>query len=59
MQEPRQTLAAASAGDLCNSLKEASRMWHNMRVSVILPTYNEKDSIRDAIEQFFDTGLVD
>jgi hypothetical protein len=28
-------------------------------VSVILPTYNEKDSIRAVIDGFFDTGLVD
>ena len=29
------------------------------KVSVIFPTYNEKDSIRAAIEDFFATGLVD
>lgn len=34
-------------------------MWRNHRVSVILPTYNERDSIRDVIEQFFATGYVD
>lgn len=34
-------------------------MWNNKKISVILPTYNEKDSIRDAIENFFATGYVD
>jgi glycosyltransferase involved in cell wall biosynthesis len=34
-------------------------MWNNQSVSVILPTYNEKDSIRSCIEGFQQTGLVD
>ena len=34
-------------------------MWHNKKVSVIFPTYNEKDSIRAAIEDFFADALVD
>ncbi len=34
-------------------------MWNNQTVSVILPTYNEKDSIRSCIEGFQQTGLVD
>ncbi len=34
-------------------------MWHGRTVSVALPTYNERDSIRECIEQFFATGLVD
>jgi glycosyltransferase involved in cell wall biosynthesis len=34
-------------------------MWHNKTVSVIFPTYNEKDSIRAAIEDFFADGYVD
>jgi glycosyltransferase involved in cell wall biosynthesis len=34
-------------------------MWHGRSVSVILPTYNERDSIRRAIEEFFETGVVD
>jgi len=34
-------------------------MWNNKRVSVIFPTYNEKDSIREAIEDFFASGYVD
>jgi glycosyltransferase involved in cell wall biosynthesis len=34
-------------------------MWNNKRVSVILPTYNEKDSIRVVINDFFNTGYVD
>jgi glycosyltransferase involved in cell wall biosynthesis len=34
-------------------------MWSSKRVSVVLPTYNEKDSIRKCIEGFFSTNLVD
>lgn len=34
-------------------------MWEGKTVSVILPTYNEKDSIRKCIEDFFATGFVD
>lgn len=34
-------------------------MWQGQRVSVILMTYNERDSIRATIEGFFATGVVD
>lgn len=34
-------------------------MFDHKKVSVVLATYKEKDSIRGAIEEFFDTGLVD
>jgi len=34
-------------------------MWKNNKVTVILPTYNEKDSIRRVIMSFFDSGYVD
>jgi glycosyltransferase involved in cell wall biosynthesis len=34
-------------------------MWNGKKVSVIFPTYNEKDSIRAAIEDFFASGYVD
>ena len=34
-------------------------MWHDKTVSVIFPTYNEKESIRAAIEDFFANGYVD
>ena len=34
-------------------------MWWGKHVSVILPTYNEKDSIRASIEEFEATGVVD
>ena len=34
-------------------------MWKNKKISVILPTYNEKDSIREVINDFFNTGYVD
>lgn len=34
-------------------------MWCGKRVSVVLPTYNERDSIRASIEEFEATGVVD
>jgi glycosyltransferase involved in cell wall biosynthesis len=34
-------------------------MWQGKKVSVIFPTYNEKDSIREAIDDFFASGYVD
>ena len=34
-------------------------MWNGKGVSVIFPTYNEKDSIRAAIEEVFAAGVVD
>ena len=34
-------------------------MWKNKKVSVVFPTYNEKESIRQVIEEFFATGYVD
>jgi glycosyltransferase involved in cell wall biosynthesis len=34
-------------------------MWNGKRVSVVLMTYAEKDSIREVIERFQATGLVD
>ena len=34
-------------------------MWRGKSVSVVFPTYNERDSIRDAIEDFLATELVD
>jgi glycosyltransferase involved in cell wall biosynthesis len=34
-------------------------MWNNKTVSVVLPTYNEKESIKEAIDGFFASGVVD
>lgn len=34
-------------------------MWKNKKVSVVFPTYKEKESIRRAIESFFSSGFVD
>lgn len=34
-------------------------MYKKKTVSVVIPTYNEADSIRKVIEDFFNTGLVD
>ena len=34
-------------------------MWQGKTVSVALPTYNERDSIRQCISDFFATGVVD
>src|SRR5205807_3099356 len=36
-----------------------SRMWHGQTVSVVLMTYAERMSIREVINGFLDTGLVD
>ncbi len=34
-------------------------MWNGNQVSVVLMTYAERDSIRDVIDRFFATGVVD
>src|SRR5678815_1500754 len=34
-------------------------MWNDKTVSVILPAFNEELGIRDAVETFWATGLVD
>lgn len=34
-------------------------MWRSARVSVVFPTYNERDSIYEAIQEFQSTGYVD
>lgn len=34
-------------------------MWKGKRVSVVFSTYNEKNTIRQCINEFFDTGVVD
>jgi glycosyltransferase involved in cell wall biosynthesis len=34
-------------------------MWNDKRVTVVLMTYAERDSIRSVIEDFFDAGVVD
>lgn len=34
-------------------------MWKNQKISVIFSTYNERDSIKNCIEDFFKTGIVD
>ena len=34
-------------------------MWNNKKISVVLPTYSEKESIQSCIESFFHTGVVD
>ncbi len=34
-------------------------MWRGQSVTVILPTYNEKDSIRASVLEFYETGVVD
>lgn len=34
-------------------------MWKNKKVSVVFSTYNEKESIKDVIEDFFSTKIVD
>lgn len=34
-------------------------MWRKNEISVVLPTYREKKSIRKSINEFFETGIVD
>jgi glycosyltransferase involved in cell wall biosynthesis len=34
-------------------------MWNNQKVSLVIPTYREKNSIRDCILRFKYTGLID
>lgn len=34
-------------------------MWRKNKMSIVFPTYNEKDSIRASINDFFDSGFVD
>ncbi|MSO55544.1 MAG: glycosyltransferase family 2 protein [Acidobacteria bacterium] len=34
-------------------------MWNSQCVSVVLPAYNEEQSIKSAVESFFATGVVD
>ena len=34
-------------------------MYKNKKVSIVIPTYNEEGSIREVINGFFETGLVD
>lgn len=34
-------------------------MYRGKKITVIFPTYNEKDSIRESIRDYFSTGLVD
>ena len=34
-------------------------MWNEQRVSVVLPAYNEEESIKSAVESFFATGVID
>ena len=34
-------------------------MYKNKKVSVVIPTYNEAESIREVINGFFETGFVD
>ena len=34
-------------------------MYRGKKIAVIFPTYNEKDSIRESVVEYFSTGLVD
>jgi glycosyltransferase involved in cell wall biosynthesis len=34
-------------------------MWKGKKISVVFSTYNEKDSVKKCIEDFFKTGIVD
>lgn len=47
------------AGTVAVAALTPRRIVGRARVSVVLPTYNEKDSIRQSILDFFATGVVD
>src|SRR5260370_36740437 len=49
--------SSASRGASAGSLKDVS--WRGSRISVVFPTYNERDSIRSAILDFASTDVVD
>ncbi|PIP40817.1 glycosyltransferase family 2 protein [Candidatus Desantisbacteria bacterium CG_4_9_14_3_um_filter_40_11] len=34
-------------------------MWKNKRIQVVFPAYNEEENIRNAVEQFYSTGIID
>ena len=34
-------------------------MWNDQRISLVMPTYREKDSIRDCVTKFLETGIFD
>lgn len=34
-------------------------MWNNKRISIVFPAYNEEENIKEAVEDFFSTGIVD
>src|SRR5262249_50966864 len=56
---------ASSASSRANASRGASAdrlapvSWRGSRISVVFPTYNERDSIRAAILDFAATGVVD
>jgi hypothetical protein len=55
-----QTLAAPEQSvDYHFTRRLECRVWHGNTVSIILPTYNEKESIRECIEGFEALGIVD
>jgi glycosyltransferase involved in cell wall biosynthesis len=35
------------------------RMWHGQTLAVVLPTYNERDSIARVVDEFYALGVVD
>ncbi|TME98894.1 MAG: glycosyltransferase family 2 protein [Chloroflexi bacterium] len=49
--------ASASRGCSAGRLRDVS--WRGSRISVVFPTYNERDSIRGAIMDFAGTGVID
>src|SRR5688500_16883466 len=51
--------AIIAKADECNCLGSALPMWNGKDVSVVLMTYAERDSIREVIDGFFATGVVD
>ena len=44
--------------NVCDS-ERSLIIWNNKTVSLVFPTYNEKDSIQTAINDFFASGVID
>lgn len=58
--QPRSDLPAGQQGSARIAIAYHDRVvWRDGRVSVIFPTYNEKESIQAAILDFLATGVVD
>lgn len=55
----RESSSPPSAVDSASLACIECRVWQGKSISVILPTYNEKDSIRACIQGFEELGIID